>query len=271
MQVLIFGELGTDTLTYNLAYDRFAHRQATFWCAISSCIPTVDYYVSSKLFEQHRKLRSRQPCRNNRNGKDNNAGLVFEDHFGSTNTTVADMIGYSERVVLMNSLAMQYTPPPKPNSPFQTNKLFRQYLDKRKYNIYGALQLHFKISPGETEDRIIGILLRDPDALIVFSQYTDKQIHDFAKWRDAHLQQNVFRRLANRYNNIVTKQNTFLVKTKAEWKNYLTNNNGTHVKLFDERIYIMEYLPRCVSNMIFIFIERVSYGFRDCVLKSFTF
>lgn len=60
LDVLVFTEIGMDLPTYFLAFSRLALRTAVFWGhAVTSGIDTVDYFISSTLFQHDEPIRDR--------------------------------------------------------------------------------------------------------------------------------------------------------------------------------------------------------------------
>ena len=54
LDFIIYPELGMDSLTLNFGMQRLARFQAVYWGhPISQSLPTIDYFISSELFDIH--------------------------------------------------------------------------------------------------------------------------------------------------------------------------------------------------------------------------
>jgi predicted O-linked N-acetylglucosamine transferase (SPINDLY family) len=135
--IIVYCEIGMSMIPLFLAYSRLAPIQLTTWGhSETSGIDTIDYYVSSKLFE-------------------------IEETKAQTH--------YSEKLYLMDSLSTYYYPPTKillpPNFKFKSRSDFGL---SDKNNVYSCIQSSFKISE-EFEKILNGILKGDPNGVILMS------------------------------------------------------------------------------------------------------
>ena len=130
LDALVFCEIGMCPLSYYLAHMRIAPVQVNTWGHSDSCgIDTIDYFVSSELFEKEEDPQSH----------------------------------YSETLVLMKSLSTSYT---DPSAPYRRDG--RLHLNKTKADfgfgpdthVYFCLQSSFKILP-EFDTCLTGVLERD--------------------------------------------------------------------------------------------------------------
>jgi hypothetical protein len=135
--IIVYCELGMLMKPLYLSYARLAPLQITTWGhSETSGIDTIDYYVSSKLFDVEEEQST--------------------EH-------------YSEKLHLMNSLSTYYYPPSKillpPDHVYKSRKDYK--LDDNM-NIYGCIQSSFKISE-DFEKILDGILKEDSNARILMS------------------------------------------------------------------------------------------------------
>ena len=137
LDVLLYPEIGMCAFTYILAHTRLATTQAVTWGhSETSGIPTVDYYVSSKLYED------KDICEAN----------------------------YSEKLITMNSLSTYYyNLNILPDCTSLSESLVGIKRNHRFYNThrtYGIFQTMFKYHP-DTISIIKDILERDPNGIMV--------------------------------------------------------------------------------------------------------
>lgn len=134
--VIVYCELGMRMRPYWLSYSRLAPVQITTWGhSETSGVNTIDYYVSSKLFE-HEKAQNH----------------------------------YSENLILMDSLSTYYFPPSQiliNNYKYKSRKELE--LDEN-IHLYGCIQSSFKISK-QFEMILYHILEKDPNGYILMSYY----------------------------------------------------------------------------------------------------
>jgi hypothetical protein len=135
--IIVYCELGMLMKPLYLSYARLAPLQITTWGhSETSGIDTIDYYVSSKLFDVEEDLA--------------------KEH-------------YSEKLYLMDSLSTYYYPPTKILLPSDhVYKSRKDYKLDDNMNIYGCIQSSFKISD-DFEKILYGILKADPNARILMS------------------------------------------------------------------------------------------------------
>jgi predicted O-linked N-acetylglucosamine transferase (SPINDLY family) len=135
--IIVYCELGMLMKPLYLSYARLAPLQITTWGhSETSGIDTIDYYVSSKLFDVEEDLA--------------------KEH-------------YSEKLYLMDSLSTYYYPPTKILLPSDhVYKSRKDYKLDDNMNIYGCIQSSFKISD-DFEKILDGILKADPNARILMS------------------------------------------------------------------------------------------------------
>lgn len=134
--VIVYCELGMCMRPYWLSYSRLAPIQMTTWGhSETSGISSIDYFVSSKLFEHA-------------NGQNH----------------------YSEKLVLMNSLSTYYYPPSQILVANYNYKTRRELGLDNNVNIYSCIQSSFKISK-EFEMILYHILEKDKNGIITMSYY----------------------------------------------------------------------------------------------------
>jgi protein O-GlcNAc transferase len=144
--IIVYPEIGMRVFTTYLAYSRIAPIQITTWGhSETSGIDTIDYYISSKLYE-------------------------VDDARSQTH--------YSEKLITMDSLSTYYYNPAK--LPFIADTTNTSVVNmKTRYDmgfsdddhLYMCLQSSFKMSV-LLEDCIVGIIKRDPHAKILLSNNT---------------------------------------------------------------------------------------------------
>lgn len=128
LDVLFFADIGMDPLTYTLAFTRFAPVQCVTWGhPVTSGIPTVDYFISSKLAEPP----------------------DAQDH-------------YTEQLVQLDNLPFYYYKPAAP-SPLKSREHFGLAAAD---HLYGCPQTLFKFHP-EFDAILGGILRSDPKGRLV--------------------------------------------------------------------------------------------------------
>jgi protein O-GlcNAc transferase len=134
--VIVYCELGMRMRPYWLSYSRLAPVQITTWGhSETSGIDTIDYFISSKLFE-HEKAQNH----------------------------------YSEQLIMMNSLSTYYYPPSQilvVNYNYKSRKELGLYTNAR---IYSCIQSSFKISK-QFEMILYHILEKDKEGIILMSYY----------------------------------------------------------------------------------------------------
>ena len=151
LDLLVYGDVGMDSMGYFLPFSRLAKRTALFWGhALSSGIANydgvdstglnpelvggVDYFVTSKMFEGDLPHSFRTP-----------------------------QARYSETLYMMDGLTTYFMPPLPPREGADLT-YFGLPLDK---NIYLCPQTLYKLHP-DFDKLIVEILRRDTDAVIVF-------------------------------------------------------------------------------------------------------
>lgn len=134
LDVLIYGEIGMDSRLYSLAFSKLAPIQINTWGhSDTSGLNTIDYFISSEYFEIDNAQKH-----------------------------------YTEKLVKFKSLSTYYY---KPTSLFLEDyeKKDREFFDlKETDNIYGCIQVSFKISE-EFENVLAKILEKDSNAIIILS------------------------------------------------------------------------------------------------------
>lgn len=134
--IIVYCELGMRMRPYWLAYSRLAPVQVTTWGhSETSGIDTIDYFVSSKLFE-HDKAQNH----------------------------------YSEKLVMMNSLSTYYYPPSQILVNNYTYKSKKELGIDKNVNVYSCIQSSFKISK-QFEMILYHILEKDKNSIITMSYY----------------------------------------------------------------------------------------------------
>ncbi|GMI07997.1 hypothetical protein TrVE_jg13318 [Triparma verrucosa] len=152
LDLLVYGEVGMDTMGYYLPFSRLAKRTALFWGhALSSGIANhdgrvatgldaeqvggVDYFVTSTMFEAEGE-RARSP----------------QDR-------------YSETIYMMDGLTTHFMPPmaPRPNVDLAYFGLPTDHSN----NIYLCPQTLYKLHP-DFDALIVNILKMDPNGIVVF-------------------------------------------------------------------------------------------------------
>ena len=143
---IVFCEIGMDGNALNLAYFRMARIQYNTWGhSDTSGFDNIDYFVSSKLYEEEYKLAQEN---------------------------------YTEKLILQNSLCTSYVNPSE-NYVLDTP---RTYYGLSKYDkIILCPQSLFKIMP-EYDDYIFDILKDNPEASIVFVDSLDKKYQMYDRW-----------------------------------------------------------------------------------------
>jgi predicted O-linked N-acetylglucosamine transferase (SPINDLY family) len=170
LNIIIYPEIGMDMFFYLLSYSRLAPIQINTWGhSETSGIDTIDYYFSSKYYED-------------------------ESH----------MKNYSEKLILLDSLSTYYY-----NisifgfdyNKFNKKELLTYFNLPHNCNIYGVLQTVFKYHPNNI-DIIKEILYNDPKALIIILNY-DKLEERFFEYLENKLGYHMNRvRLINRLGKI---------------------------------------------------------------------
>jgi len=141
LDVLVFCEIGMCSFTYFLAHLKLAKKQFNTWGhSDTSGIDSIDYFVSSKLYE-----------------------LEYEE----------SQKNYSEKLLLLNSMCTCYIDPMK-----QYNlKSFKNRIDfgfTNEYTIYFCAQSSFKFSP-MFDDYLIEILQKDKNSIIIMLNHDNQQ------------------------------------------------------------------------------------------------
>ena len=132
LDILVYCEIGMDFKPYLLSFSRLAKTQINTWGhSETSGIDTIDYFISSKLYEQ--------------------------DYTISKNY-------YSEKLILCDSLCTCY-----PSLKIDSNFESRENLGfTEQMNIYSCLQASFKITQF-MEDIISNILEKDENGIVLLS------------------------------------------------------------------------------------------------------
>jgi predicted O-linked N-acetylglucosamine transferase (SPINDLY family) len=143
LHILVHTDIGMNPVTLQLAALRLAPVQCKGWGhPVTTGLPTIDYYLSSELMEPAQAERH-----------------------------------YSEKLIRLPNLALNYTPPALPSDP----KTRRQLGIPERAVVYLSTQSLFKYLP-QHDDIYPRIASQVPDALFVFLAHGEKQVTDlFAK------------------------------------------------------------------------------------------
>ena len=200
LDVLVFTELGMDTMTYLLAFGRLAHRSVVFWGhAVTSgiCVENTSEERHTSSFE-----RSGAKAQDwDRGGPDY---FVSSSLFESRGRVA--QLEYSERLVLMDGLVSYFERPPLPLSDKEFLQLvsqrgessvheylgvdnrtlllprkrefmlylsaeFSDILPHNDFHIYCIPQTLYKLHP-EFDALVRGVLLQDSNGFVVFPRGT---------------------------------------------------------------------------------------------------
>jgi predicted O-linked N-acetylglucosamine transferase (SPINDLY family) len=146
VDVLVYTDIGMDLTTYSLAFARLASVQCVTWGhPDTSGLPTIDYFVSSELFE----------------------------------TPDADA-HYTEKLVRLPGLTLYFERAEQPRV-MADRRAYGLPSDKR---LYGCPQSIFKYHP-DFDLALAGILRRDPDGVVVVLHAVYPQVDELLarRWR----------------------------------------------------------------------------------------
>lgn len=149
LDCLVFADIGMDSLATSLAFSRFAPVQASTWGhPMTSGSSTIDYFISSPDLEL-------PGCRD------------------SGRLVVGGQNNYTERLLLLDSLGLNYTRPGLSDVAFAelqsrtTRGKFRKSLKLPEgTRLYGCPQTLFKFHPN-FDQALAGILDADPEGMLV--------------------------------------------------------------------------------------------------------
>lgn len=151
LNVLVYPEIGMDKVCYFSAFMRLAKHQINTWGhSDTSGIDTIDYYISSRLFEHVTDLATNEPAQSH----------------------------YSEKLVLLNSLSTCYV---NPITRYSTTleefvKQMKPRVDfgfSNYNNIYFCLQSLFKINP-VYDNYLCEILEKDVKSILILIENDKK-------------------------------------------------------------------------------------------------
>jgi protein O-GlcNAc transferase len=136
LDMLIYPDIGIDTFTWMLAFTRLAPVQmALSGHPVTTGIPTIDYYISSELLE----------------------GPEAQIH-------------YSEKLVLLKSIAVNYALPPLPKTFKSREQIFTELNLSHNKHLYLCPMMPFKFHP-DLDPLLRAILETDPEAEIAIFDY----------------------------------------------------------------------------------------------------
>jgi protein O-GlcNAc transferase len=139
LHILVHTDIGMNPVTLQLAALRLAPVQCKGWGhPVTTGLPTIDYYLSSDLMETEQSSQY-----------------------------------YSETLIRLPNIALNYTPPSLPGSP----KSRRHFGLPEDAVVYLSTQSLFKYLP-QHDDIYPRILAKVPDAVFVFVANSEKQVTD---------------------------------------------------------------------------------------------
>lgn len=160
LDILVFADIGMDSLATSLAFSRFAPIQASTWGhPMTSGSSMIDYFISSPDLEL-------PACQN------------------ATSQWVGGQSNYTERLLLLDTLGLNYQRPMLPDVPLAevqssaARSKFREKLQlPERKRLYGCPQTLFKFHP-HFDQALAGILDADPEGILVLiegrvSRWTD--------------------------------------------------------------------------------------------------
>lgn len=141
LDVLVYPEIGLSFSVYKLAHARLARHQVAYWGhPVTSGIPTVDYFVTSKKFLKTAAL------------------LPSAASLPLCNATAAGL-GHSEQLLCFESLTTAFLQPPPPTEAVlqEAGAMFSNVMAGRGSRVYLVPQYTGKLTPSfdETLERIL--------------------------------------------------------------------------------------------------------------------